>query len=270
MIINKPDVNIVTLEDPVEVKVDGVNQIQINVDVGLSFAKGLRAVLRQDPDIVMVGEIRDEETAELAVQASLTGHLVLSTLHTNSAAGALPRLLDMHIEPFLITSTVNVIVAQRLVRTLCPHCKEQYVASPELIKSIHKVLEGLKGFDMYTFPKNENVLAVPGQVTTADPSKMTPAEVARQQQARPPAQITLYRARGCSRCNNTGYSGRTGIFEVLKVSETVSRLIMEHRSAQNIEKQAIAEGMITMIHDGYMKALDGITTVEEVMRVQTK
>lgn len=270
MIINKPDVNIVTLEDPVEVKVDGVNQIQINVDVGLTFAKGLRAVLRQDPDIVMVGEIRDEETAELAVQASLTGHLVLSTLHTNSASGALPRLLDMHVEPFLITSTVSVIVAQRLVRTLCKFCREEYVASPELIKTFHKVLGGLKGFDMYSYPKRDNVLAAPGQVSTIEINKMPPAEIAKLQQAQAPAELKLFRAKGCTRCNNTGYSGRTGIFEVLKVSETISKLIMEHRSAQSIEDQAVQEGMITMVQDGYMKALDGITTVEEVMRVQTK
>jgi type IV pilus assembly protein PilB len=270
LILNTPDVNIVTLEDPVEVKVDGVNQIQVNADVGLTFAKGLRSVLRQDPDIIMVGEIRDEETAELAVQASLTGHLVLATLHTNSASGALPRLLDMHVEPYLITSTVNIIVGQRLVRTICEGCKEAYEAPPEVVQTIHKVMAGLAGFDMYSFPKRDNQLASPGQVNTTDPTKIPPAEVEKQQQAKSIQKVTLYRGKGCGKCNHTGYSGRTGIFEVLKVSEKISQLIMEHRSAGTIEKQAIAEGMITMIQDGFMKALEGITTIEEVFRVQQK
>lgn len=270
LILNKPDVNIVTLEDPVEVKIDGVNQIQVNTEVGLTFAKGLRSVLRQDPDIIMVGEIRDQETATLAVQASLTGHLVLSTLHTNSASGALPRLLDMEVEPFLITSTVNVIVAQRLVRTICSYCKESYSAPPELVKKIHKTMNGLRGFDMYSYPKRDNPLAAPGEVNTTDSSQIPPAEIEKQQQAKGDQQVTLYRGKGCSRCNQTGYSGRTGIFEVLKVSEKISKLIMEHRSAHSIEKQAQEEGMITMVQDGFMKALEGITTIEEVLRVQQK
>ncbi|MFC1780108.1 GspE/PulE family protein [Patescibacteria group bacterium] len=271
LILNKPDVNIVTLEDPVEIKVDGVNQIQVNSEVGLSFAKGLRSVLRQDPDIIMVGEIRDEETAELAVQASLTGHLVLATLHTNSASGALPRLLDMHIEPYLLTSTVNIIVGQRLIRTVCEKCKESYVASPEIVKNIHKVMVGLAGFDMYSFPKNENSMTTPGQVNTTDPNNVSPSELEKQQQVKKSNQeVMLYRGKGCSQCNNTGYSGRTGIFEILKVSEKISQLIMEHRSSGNIEKQAVQEGMITMLQDGFMKALEGITTIEEVLRVQKK
>ncbi|MBU0975947.1 MAG: GspE/PulE family protein [Patescibacteria group bacterium] len=270
LILNKPDVNIVTLEDPVEIKVEGVNQIQINADVGLTFAKGLRSVLRQDPDIIMVGEIRDEETAELAVQASLTGHLVLATLHTNSASGALPRLLDMHVEPYLMTSTVNVIVGQRLVRTLCDSCKLEYKASDEVVKMLHKVLAGLKGFDMYSYPKNTANAASPGQVSTMDVSSVPPRELEKQQQIRKTSEVRLYRAKGCGKCNNTGYSGRIGIFEVLKVSDKVSQMIMEHRSSGEIEKEAIQEGMITMTQDGFLKALDGITTVEEVLRVQKK
>lgn len=272
LILNKPDVNIVTLEDPVEIKVDGVNQIQINTDVGLTFAKGLRSVLRQDPDIIMVGEIRDEKTAELAVQASLTGHLVLSTLHTNSASGALPRLLDMHVEPYLMTSTVNVIVGQRLVRTICQKCKESFKPSDEIVRTIHKVLSGLRGFDMYSYPKRSSNVSSPGQVSTLDTSKVPPQELEKQQQARVTKQqdIILYRGRGCSSCNNSGYSGRIGIFEILRVSEKIAQLIMEHRSAGEIEKQAVAEGMITMFQDGFMKALEGITTIEEVLRVQTK
>jgi len=271
LIKNQPDVNIVTLEDPVEIKIDGVNQIQINADVGLTFAKGLRAVLRQDPDIIMVGEIRDKETADLAIRASLTGHLVFATLHTNSAAGALPRLLDMEIEPFLLTSTVNVIVGQRLVRTLCDKCKEAYKANPEVVKTIHKVMAGLRGFDMYSYPKNISSIAPAGQISTLDTSKVPPRELEKQQQARSVnPEVILYRAKGCSHCNNTGYSGRIGIFEVLKVSEKVAQLIMEHRSAGEIEKRAIEEGMLTMAQDGFMKALEGKTTLEEVMRVQKK
>ena len=269
-ILNRPDVNIVTLEDPVEIKIDGVNQIQINNDVGLTFSKGLRSVVRQDPDIIMVGEIRDEETAELAVQASLTGHLVLATLHTNSAAGALPRLLDMHVEPYLITSTVNIIVGQRLVRTLCDKCKEAYSPSQDVIKMLHKVLQGLKGFDMYSFNTSASGVSPAGQVSTLDTSKVPAAEVEKQKQARSSQEITLYRSKGCGRCNNTGYKGRTGIFESLKVSDKVSQLIMEHKSASNIEKQGIEEGMITMVQDGFLKALEGITTLEEVLRVQQK
>lgn len=269
-ILNKPEVNIVTLEDPVEIKVDGVNQIQINNDVGLTFAKGLRSVLRQDPDVIMIGEIRDKETAQLAVQASLTGHLVLATLHTNSAAGALPRLLDMHIEPYLLTSTINVVVGQRLVRTICDNCKESYKASEELVKTIHKGMAGLQGFDMYSYPKSDKSVAGPGQISTLDSSQISPRELEKQQQARGIQEVTLYRGKGCTKCNKTGYSGRGGIFEVLKVSEKVARLIMEHRSAGEIEKQAVQEGMITMIQDGFMKALEGITTIEEVLRVQKK
>jgi type II secretory ATPase GspE/PulE/Tfp pilus assembly ATPase PilB-like protein len=270
LIINRPDVNIVTLEDPVEIKVDGVNQVQVNADVGLTFSSGLRSILRQDPDIIMVGEIRDQETAELAVQASLTGHLVLSTLHTNSASGALPRLLDMDVEPYLLTSTVNVIVAQRLVRTLCKDCKQPYEAPQEIVKMLHKELSGLKGFDMYSFPKNGNKLATPGQVSTVDPSKVPPAELIKQQQARSTQKVTLYKAVGCGKCNNTGYTGRTGIFEVMRVSEKIAQLIMEHRSAGELEKLAMEEGMISMVQDGFMKALEGITTLEEVMRVRKK
>ena len=270
LILNQPNVNIVTLEDPVEIKVDGVNQIQINKSVGLSFSSGLRSILRQDPDIIMVGEIRDEETAGLAVQASLTGHLVLATLHTSSAAGALPRLLDMHIEPYLLTSTINVIVAQRLVRRICEKCKEQYVAPPETVKMIHKVMNGLQGFDMYSYPKRDNKNTPPGQVPVGNNNEIPPAEAVKQHANTQDQKLILYRGRGCSHCNNTGYGGRVGVFEVLKVSEKISQLIMEHRNASTIEKQAVEEGLVTMLQDGFMKALEGITTVEEVLRVQKK
>ncbi|MBD3280753.1 type II secretion system protein GspE [Candidatus Dojkabacteria bacterium] len=244
-IINKPEVNIMTIEDPVEIRINGVTQVQVNKDVGLDFATALRSFLRQDPDVIMVGEIRDGETANLAIQAALTGHLVLATLHTNSAAGALPRLLDMGIEPFLISSTVNVVVAQRLVRRICRHCVEGYRAPVEMVKRIHQVLDGLKGFDMFTYPNN----------SANEPNTLEDDEV------------ILYRGKGCPKCNNTGFSGRAGIFECMPMSNTLAKLVMEERPALEIDKKAVEEGMITMMQDGFMKALEGITTIEEVLRV---
>jgi type IV pilus assembly protein PilB len=246
-VLNTPEVNIMTLEDPVEIRVDGVNQVQINADVGLTFARGLRAFLRQDPDIIMVGEIRDSETAGLAVQAALTGHLVLATLHTNSAAGAPPRLLDMEVEPFLLGSTMNVVLGQRLVRKVCEHCREAYYADGEVVKQIHAVLDGIKTFDMFKLQNNNA-----GDATNPDDDK-----------------IVLYRGKGCPQCNDTGYSGRLGIFEALDINEGISKLILQRSSTGDISKTAIANGMVTMVQDGFMKALEGITTIEEVLRVQT-
>jgi type II secretory ATPase GspE/PulE/Tfp pilus assembly ATPase PilB-like protein len=206
----------------------------------------LRAFLRQDPNIIMVGEIRDAETAELAVQAALTGHLVLATLHTNTSAGAMPRLIDMGIEPFLLSSTVEVVVGQRLVRKICDHCKEAYYAEKEIVEEIHKILDGMKTFDMYKLPNN-NI----GDPKTIDDDK-----------------IVLYRGKGCPKCNDTGYDGRLGIFEALDIDEKVSKLVLQRSSSGDIAKVAIADGMITMPQDGFMKALEGITTIEEVLRVQ--
>jgi type IV pilus assembly protein PilB len=228
--INTTRVNIVTLEDPVEYQIPGVNQVQVNPQAGLTFASGLRAFLRQDPNIILVGEIRDIETADLAIQASLTGHLVFSTLHTNSAAGALPRLLDMRAEPFLLASSMTAIVAQRICRRICPNCKKEYQPPTEVIEDIKNVLGGLL-------------------------SKEKEKE------------LKLFKGEGCSECNNTGYLGRIGIFEVLPVTEKIGRLILERAPASEIEKQAIEEGMITMKQDGYLKAVEGITTIEEVLRV---
>lgn len=236
-ILNKPNVNIMTLENPVEIRVDGVNQVQVNPEVGLTFAKGLRAFLRQDPDIIMVGEIRDQETAELAIQASLTGHLVLATLHTNSAAGALPRLFDMGVQDYLLASTINVVVGQRLVRTLCEKCKQSYEAPPEVVKQLQAVLGTIPGFDIFK--------------VVGDPGK-----------------VELFKSPGCPQCNNSGYQGRIGIFEVMKVSEVISQMIIANKTSQEIEKQSKTEGMITMVQDGFMKALEGVTTLEEVLRVQ--
>lgn len=228
--INSTKVNIVTLEDPVEYQIPGVNQVQINPAVKLTFATGLRAFLRQDPNIIMVGEIRDSETAELAIQASLTGHLVFSTIHTNTASGALPRLLDMGAEPFLLSSSMTANVAQRICRKVCPSCKQEYTPPPEVMNDIKQVLGKLL------------------DTTKAEPLK-------------------LYKGVGCTECNNTGYYGRIGIFEVLPVTEKIGRLILERAPASEIEKQAVEEGMVTMKQDGYLKVTEGISTIEEVLRV---
>lgn len=227
--LNSTAVNIVTLEDPIEYQIPGVNQVQVNVQAGLTFASGLRSFLRQDPNIIMVGEVRDAETADLAIQASLTGHLVFSTLHTNSSAGALPRLLDMRAEPYLIASTVTCVVAQRVVRMICPSCRVPKQTSVEILSELKNVLGKL-----YDFEKNK---------------------------------FKLFEGKGCPECNNTGYQGRIGIFEVLLVTEKISRLILMHETAQALENQSIADGMIAMKQDGYFKVIEGITTIEEVLRV---
>mgnify|MGYP000489445997 CR=1 FL=1 len=228
--INTPKVNIVTLEDPVEYQIPGVNQVQINPAAGLTFASGLRSFLRQDPNIIMVGEIRDRETSDLAIQASLTGHLVFSTIHTKSSSQAIPRLLDMGAEPFLLSSTITAIVAQRICRRVCNSCKETYEPTPEVAKDIKDVLGKV-------FPLGEG------------------------------EKIILSKGKGCSECNNTGYFGRVGIFEVLPVTEKIARLIIERVAALDIEKAAVEEGMITLKQDGYLKVIEGITTIEEVLRV---
>lgn len=227
--LNTTKVNIVTLEDPVEYEIAGINQVQINPLAGLTFANGLRSFLRQDPNIILVGEIRDKETTGLAIQAALTGHLVFSTLHTNNASGALPRLLDMEAEPFLLASCMNAVVGQRIVRRVCEHCKETYDPPQEITDDIKMVL---------------------GKLFTQGSEK-----------------IKLYRGKGCEECNATGYFGRIGIFEVLPVTEKIGRLVLEKESAARIEDQAVSEGMITMKQDGYLKAVEGITTIEEVLRV---
>jgi len=228
--LNSAQVNILTLEDPVEYQIVGVNQVQINTQAGLTFASGLRSFLRQDPNIIMVGEVRDAETTDLAIQASLTGHLVFSTLHTNDSAGALPRLLDMRAESYLIASTVTCVVGQRVVRKICSTCRTSKIPQKEIIEKMKEVLDGL-----FDFEKNKN--------------------------------LKLYEGRGCKECNNTGYLGRIGIFEVLVVSEKIAKMIIARSRAQDIAKQAVSEGMITMRQDGFLKVLEGITTVEEVLRV---
>lgn len=227
--LNTTRVNIMSLEDPVEYQISGVNQVQINPAVGLTFASGLRSFLRQDPNIILVGEIRDKETTDLALQAALTGHLVFSTLHTSDAAGALPRLLDLGAEGFLLASSINAIVGQRIVRKLCANCRESYIPPPQLVLEIKNVL---------------------GKLFTVSSEN-----------------LKLYKTKGCSECGNSGYIGRVGIFEVLPVSEKVAHLVLERPDSETIEKQAVTEGMITMKQDGYLKVLQGMTTIEEVLRV---
>jgi len=224
--INTVKVNVVTIEDPVEYQIAGVNQVQVNPLAGLTFASGLRAFLRQDPNVIMVGEVRDQETADLATQAALTGHLVFSTLHTSSASGALPRLLDMKAEPYLLASTMTCIVGQRVARKICQMCKKPYTPAPEVLEDIKNILGKL----------------------------FTPT-------------TQLFKGEGCDECGRTGYRGRVGVFEVLPVSEKIGRLILEHAPAGEIEKLAVEEGMITMKQDGYLKVVEGVTTIDEVLRV---
>jgi type IV pilus assembly protein PilB len=226
--LNTSKVNIVTLEDPIEYKIPGVNQVQINPAVGLTFASGLRSFLRQDPNIILVGEIRDRETADLAVQAALTGHLVFSTLHTNDASGALPRLLDMGAEPYLLASSMTCIVAQRVVREIHDACKESYVPEPKVVEEVKAELGNLW---------------------------------------QPQGEVKFYKGKGDPDCGNSGYYGRVGLFEVIPVTEKIGKLILERASASDIQKQAIEEGMVTLKQDGYLKVTEGITTVEEVLRV---
>ncbi len=222
--ISNSEINIITIEDPIEYQIDGIGQIQVNPKIDLTFANGLRSIVRQDPDVILVGEVRDRETAEIAIQSSLTGHLVFSTLHTNDAASAVTRLIDMGIEPFLVASSVIAIVAQRLVRVLCPRCKEPYIPDDESMRDI--------GF-------KRNVVL----------------------------EYELFRRKGCPACMNTGYRGRTAIFEILVMEENIKKLILRTTDANQINEEAVKRGMETLIHDGARKVLQGITTIEEVLRV---
>ncbi len=233
-ILNKIGVNIVTLEDPVEYYIEGVNQSQINPDIGLTFASGLRSILRQDPNIIMVGEIRDKETAELAVHSALTGHLVFSTLHTNDAIGAIPRLLDMGIEAFLLTASVNAVMAQRLVRQICRDCKREVPLPAEIKKILTQELKDIP-------PEESEVIDL--------------------------QEIKIFAGGGCKVCGDSGYRGRIAIFEVMSLSDPIKNLILERQADTKIRDQARGEGMITMKQDGLIKVLKGVTTIEEVIRV---
>ncbi|MBP9761200.1 MAG: Flp pilus assembly complex ATPase component TadA [Candidatus Magasanikbacteria bacterium] len=239
--LNTGDVNISTIEDPIEYHVKGINQSQVNTRVGFTFAAGLRAFLRQDPDIIMVGEIRDEETAEIAVHAAMTGHLVLSTLHTNDAPTTLPRLLDMGIPPFLVAFTVNIILGQRLVRKICEHCKEAYSLGKGEVQALQKVLAPSRLKQLY---KEQGL----------DISKKDAVS------------HTFYRGAGCRRCGKSGYKGRIGIYEVLDVDKELAQKINARATATEIKQYANKKGMVTMLEDGILKAKTGITTIEEVLR----
>jgi type IV pilus assembly protein PilB len=234
-LLNKEEVNIITLEDPVEYFIDGVNQSQVKPDIGYSFASGLRHILRQDPDIIMVGEIRDEETANLVIHAALTGHIVLSTLHTNSAVGVISRLADMGIKPYLISPSLNLAIAQRLVGRLCNNCKQKIEASPEMEKLIREEVEGM------------------------------PSSIKEKIKIEKP--LYLYKKVGCPKCQETGFSDRMGVFEVLKMNDSLAETILESPSEAMVAKEARKQEMLTMRQDGIIKVLKGVTSLEEILRV---
>ena len=255
--LNTPDVNISTIEDPVEYKISGVNQTQTNVKAGMTFASGLRALLRQDPNIIMVGEIRDGETANLGVQAALTGHLVFSTLHTNNAATCLPRLLDMEIEPFLIASTVKAVIGQRLVRRLCTFCRQHYTPTSDEIKNI----ESLFGLS------NSRDIGYINRLESQAASEKIGGDAEQNTNGTTITGLWKESAEGCDECNHQGFKGRLGIYEVLDVSQTIQRSITTNATSNDIQDEAINEGMVTMQIDGLIKALRGVTTISEVLRV---
>ncbi len=267
-LLNKPSVNISTIEDPVEYKIPGANQTQVNPKAGMTFAAGLRALLRQDPNIIMVGEIRDGETAGLGVQAALTGHLVFATLHTNNAATCLPRLLDMGIEPFLIASTVRVVVGQRLVRRLCVDCRESIAPDAATLKQIAAIF----GIDNTGLMKRIHQLeeeALQGGIGATNTGKSGDTAAL----STTDSKITrIWRAHdgGCDSCNHNGYRGRMGIYEVLDNSSEIQRLIVTNSTSDELQQQAIKDGMITMQIDGFIKALRGQTTIEEILRVTSE
>jgi type IV pilus assembly protein PilB len=225
--VNRPEINIITVEDPVEYRLTGLNQVQVNPKAGLTFANSLRSILRSDPDVVMVGEIRDAETAKISIEAALTGHFVLSTLHTNDAPSALTRLNEMGVEPFLTGSAVTAVLAQRLARKLCTHCCEMYIPTREEML---------------------NARFTPDQVAAADG-------------------VSLYRKRGCPRCNQTGYKGRIGIYQLMVMSEAVGRLATQRASREDLERAAMETGMRTLWDDGLAKVASGLTSIEELGRV---
>ena len=231
-----PKVNVVTIEDPVEYQMKGVNQVQVNVQAGLSFASALRSFLRQDPNVIMVGEIRDTETAELAINASLTGHLVFSTLHTNDAAGVPPRMLDMGVEPFLLVSSLTCVVGQRVLRRVCKDCISETPMTPDIEAEMKQTLGPIYGMITEKWNKEGKKVALPKIV-------------------------------GCEKCNHTGYLGRIAIYEVMPMTEKIAKLVVEKAAASDIQKLAMDGGMLTMKQDGYVKVLEGVTTIEEVIRV---
>ncbi|MBI4101042.1 type II/IV secretion system protein [Candidatus Microgenomates bacterium] len=263
--LNTPQVNISTVEDPVEYRIAGVNQTQVNPRADMTFATGLRALLRQDPNIIMVGEIRDAETSDLAIQAALTGHLVLSTLHTNNAATTLPRLLDMGAEPFLIASTVRVAVGQRLVRRLCPNCRLSYRPTEQELAQIKEQFQPEQTLEqLQKVPNQSRPLEQENTDKKTDHLPAATEVLAKASQS----SYNLWKVGpGCEVCGLSGYKGRMGIFEVLEVTEAISKLIVANATSDDIQAQGIREGMITMQNDGFIKVLQGLTSIEEVLRV---
>jgi type IV pilus assembly protein PilB len=245
--LNTARVNIITLEDPVEIRITGINQVQVNPQAGLTFAMGLRSFLRQDPNIIFVGEIRDGETAELAVHAALTGHLVLSTLHTNSAAGAIPRLLDMGVEAFLLSSTLAGVLAQRLVRRICEFCKEEYEPPEEIQTDLKETIAAISA-NTVLVSKDTEVAKLLNKVKGQE-------------------KLKLYHGKGCAKCDNVGYKGRVGLFELLSASEAIAHATLDGSPSSKLHEISVKEGMITLLEDGIVRALEGTTTLEEVMRV---
>src|SRR3989344_5266606 len=231
--LNKPGVKIITLEDPVEYELEGISQTPIDHRAGMDFAKGLRSILRQDPDIIMVGEIRDFETAETACQAALTGHVVLYTLHTNDAAGAIPRLLDLGVKPVTVAPALNALIAQRLVRRLCEHCKESYRPAAQELRRV----------------------------------KDAPARIPKEAEVKIPETLSFFRGKGCEECHHLGYHGRVGVFEIFSVDDAMEKMIYQQASTVDIKRAAVAQGMMSMQQDGVLKALQGITDLSEVWRV---
>ena len=241
-LLNQPGVNIATIEDPIEYRMPRINQSQVRTKIGFTFASGLRSLLRQDPDIIMVGEIRDAETAEMAIHAALTGHLVLSTLHTNSASGAMPRLTDMGIKPFLIASTTNMVIAQRLVRRVCTECMVRTEADPTLLKAIKEEID------------EDRLMKILEDERITEPGKKLD-------------DLPFSKGDGCQACDQSGYKGRIGIYEVMEIDEELQEVITSEASADKIHKIALKKGMITIVEDGMIKAVTGLTTIEEILRV---
>jgi type IV pilus assembly protein PilB len=234
--INKPELKIITLEDPIEYRIPGIEQTQVDEESGYTFSRGLRSILRQDPDIILVGEIRDTDTAETAMHAALTGHLVLTTLHTNDAVGAIPRLVDMGVRPYIIAPAVNAVIAQRLVRKVCPHCREEYRATSEERALIREATSGM-------------------------------AKEVFDQKALDDPKLTLVRAKGCPKCNDTGYRGRIGVFEIFAVKGEMEKLTTEGADTLALKEAAHQQGMTTVTQDAMLKVLEKITTLEEAARV---
>lgn len=246
-ILNSPEINLATIEDPIEYRLEGTNQIQVNAKTNLTFANGLRALLRQDPNVIMVGEIRDEETASIAVNAALTGHLVLATLHTNDAATTLPRMKEMGVEPFLLGATVQMIIAQRLVRTICEKCKTQYTLEFEKLQSLRE-----------KFNVSEDLKAIVSELGEKNPQL---------KQAIAENKMLFHKGEGCAACGGSGFKGRVSVSEILEVSDEIKKLLLAGASPTDILNQAKKEGMVTMFSDGMRKALEGQTTIEEILRV---